>query len=238
LMAEARVRNLDSYNHKMLQKKQDILPRIVILVDELADLMMSAPDQTEHSLIRLAQMARATGIHMIVATQRPSTDIVTGLIKANFPARIAFAVASGVDSRVVLDANGAEDLLGKGDMLFLDPSRSGLQRIQGTMISDSEIEKIISHWQKITSGAEKTESPWDNLVPETINETSDQLIEKAIGVVKAAGKASASLIQRRLRVGYPRAARLIIGPSVGSGKDRELLIEPDRDMTESEMDDV
>lgn len=246
LMAEARVRNLDSYNHKMQQKKQDTLPRIVILVDELADLMMSAPDQTEHSLIRLAQMARATGIHMIVATQRPSTDIVTGLIKANFPARIAFAVASGVDSRVVLDANGAEDLLGKGDMLFLDPSRSGLQRIQGTMISDSEIEKIISHWQKITNGAEKTESPWDNLVPETINETSDQLIEKAIGVVKAAGKASASLLQRRLRVGYPRAARLIdeleemgiIGPSVGSGKDRELLIEPDRDMTESNMDDV
>jgi S-DNA-T family DNA segregation ATPase FtsK/SpoIIIE len=235
LMAEAKVRNLEGYNRKMLQKKQDTLPRIVILVDELADLMMSAPDQTEHSLIRLAQMARATGIHMIVATQRPSTDIVTGLIKANFPARIAFAVASSVDSRVILDSNGAEDLLGKGDMLFMDPTRSGLQRIQGIMISDTEVEKIISHWQKMTKGTGDTSAPWENLISEATLETSDQLVEKAIGVVKAAGKASASLLQRRLRVGYPRAARLIdeleemgiIGPSVGSGKDRELLVDAD-----------
>jgi S-DNA-T family DNA segregation ATPase FtsK/SpoIIIE len=219
----------------MLQKKQDTLPRIVILVDELADLMMSAPDQTEHSLIRLAQMARATGIHMIVATQRPSTDIVTGLIKANFPARISFAVASSVDSRVILDANGAEDLLGKGDMLFMDPTKSGLQRIQGIMISDTEVEKIISHWQKMTNGAGDASAPWENLISEATLEASDQLIDKAIGVVKAAGKASASLLQRRLRVGYPRAARLIdeleemgiIGPSVGSGKDRELLVDDD-----------
>ncbi len=231
LMAEAKVRNLESYNRKMLQKKQDTLPRIVIFIDELADLMMSAPDQTEHSLIRLAQMARATGIHMIVATQRPSTDIVTGLIKANFPARIAFAVASGVDSRVILDANGAEDLLGKGDMLFLDPSRSGLQRAQGTLISDSEIDKLIFHWQKISHGSLPTEAPWEGMVTEETYEASDQLIEKAIGVVRAAGKASASLLQRRLKVGFPRAARLmdeledmgIIGPSVGSGKDREVL---------------
>jgi len=235
LMAEAKVRNLESYNRKMLQKKQDTLPRIVILVDELADLMMSAPDQTEHSLIRLAQMARATGIHMIVATQRPSTDIVTGLIKANFPARISFAVASSVDSRVILDANGAEDLLGKGDMLFMDPTKSGLQRIQGIMISDTEVEKIISHWQKMTNGAGDASAPWENLISEASLEASDQLIDKAIGVVKAAGKASASLLQRRLRVGYPRAARLIdeleemgiIGPSVGSGKDRELLVDDD-----------
>jgi S-DNA-T family DNA segregation ATPase FtsK/SpoIIIE len=245
LMAEARVRNLEGYNRKMLQKKQDTLPRIVILVDELADLMMSAPDQTEHSLIRLAQMARATGIHMIVATQRPSTDIVTGLIKANFPARIAFAVASSVDSRVILDSNGAEDLLGKGDMLFMDPTKSGLQRIQGIMISDVEVEKIINHWQKITSKAEETSAPWENLISEATMETSDQLIEKAIGVVKAAGKASASLLQRRLRVGYPRAARLIdeleemgiIGPSVGSGKDRELLVDSDDDQSNSMPED-
>ncbi len=245
LMAEAKVRNLEGYNRKMLQKKQDTLPRIVILVDELADLMMSAPDQTEHSLIRLAQMARATGIHMIVATQRPSTDIVTGLIKANFPARIAFAVASSVDSRVILDSNGAEDLLGKGDMLFLDPTKSGLQRIQGIMISDAEVEKIISHWQKMTSGATEASAPWENLISEATLEGSDQLIENAIGVVKAAGKASASLLQRRLRVGYPRAARLIdeleemgiIGPSVGSGKDRELLVDADDSQVTSATDD-
>jgi S-DNA-T family DNA segregation ATPase FtsK/SpoIIIE len=231
LMAEAKVRNLESYNRRMIQKKQDTLPRIILFVDELADLMMSAPDQTEHSLIRLAQMARATGIHMVVATQRPSTDIVTGLIKANFPARIAFAVASGVDSRVILDTNGAEDLLGKGDMLFLDPTKSGLQRVQGTLISDSEIDKIIFHWQKISHGTASTEAPWEGMVTEATYEASDQLIEKAIGVVRAAGRASASLLQRRLKVGFPRAARLmdeledmgIIGPSVGSGKDREVL---------------
>ena len=175
LMAEAKVRNLESYNRKMLQKKQDTLPRIIIFIDELADLMMSAPDQTEHSVIRLAQMARATGIHMVVATQRPSTDIVTGLIKANFPARIAFAVASGVDSRVILDASGAEDLLGKGDMLFLDPTKSGLQRIQGTLISDSEIDKLIFHWQKISHGAVSKEAPWEGMVSEATYEASDQL---------------------------------------------------------------
>jgi DNA segregation ATPase FtsK/SpoIIIE, S-DNA-T family len=237
LMAENKVRNLESYNRKMIQKKQDTLPRIIIFVDELADLMMSAPDQTEHSLIRLAQMARATGIHMVVATQRPSTDIVTGLIKANFPARIAFSVASGVDSRVILDANGAEDLLGKGDMLFLDPTRSGLQRIQGTLISDSEIDKLIFHWQKISHGVATLEAPWEGMVSEATYEASDQLIEKAIGVVRTAGKASASLLQRRLKVGFPRAARLmdeledmgIIGPSVGSGKDREVLSASDEE---------
>jgi len=244
LMADAKVRNLESYNRKMLQKKQDTLPRIIIFVDELADLMMSAPDQTEHSVIRLAQMARATGIHMVVATQRPSTDIVTGLIKANFPARIAFAVASGIDSRVILDASGAEDLLGKGDMLFLDPTKSGLQRVQGTLISDSEIDKLIFHWQKISHGSTSGEAPWEGMVSEATYEASDQLIEKAIGVVRAAGKASASLLQRRLKVGFPRAARLmdeledmgIIGPSVGSGKDREVFVEPGDTESSTEED--
>lgn len=242
LMAEAKVRNLESYNHKMRQKQQDTLPRIVVFIDELADLMMSAPDQTEHSLIRLAQMARATGIHLVVATQRPSTDILTGLIKANFPARLAFAVASGVDSRVILDTSGAEDLLGKGDMLFLNPTRSGLQRVQGTLISDSEIDKICFHWQKISHGAVGTEAPWEGMVTEETYEASDQLIEKAIAVVSAAGKASASLLQRRLKVGFPRAARLmdeledmgIIGPSLGGGKDREVLIDPEDEPTDLE----
>lgn len=238
LLAEAKARNLESYNHKMLQKKKSTLPRIVILIDELADLMMSAPDQTEHSITRLAQMARATGIHLIVATQRPSTDVVTGLIKANFPARIAFAVASSVDSRVILDTNGAEDLLGRGDMLFVDPQRSGLQRMQGIIVSDMEIEKIQSHWQKMShAGENPVEAPWEGLVQDSTLEDSDKLIEEAISVVRAAGKASASLLQRRLRIGYPRAARLIdeleemgvVGPSVGSGKDRDVLIEPEVD---------
>ncbi len=231
LLAEAKARNLESYNQKMLQKKKAILPRIVILIDELADLMMSAPDQTEHSLIRLAQMARATGIHLVVATQRPSTDVVTGLIKANFPARISFAVASGVDSRVILDTGGAEDLLGRGDMLFLDPQRSGLQRLQGIIVSDMEIEKIENHWQKMNHAENDVEAPWEKMVQGTGIEDSDQLIEQAISVVRSAGKASASLLQRRLRIGYPRAARLIdeleemgvVGPAVGSGKERDVL---------------
>ena len=240
ILAEARVRNLESYNQKMLQRKKPTLPRIVILIDELADLMMSAPDQTEHSLIRLAQMARATGIHLVVATQRPSTDVVTGLIKANFPARISFAVASSVDSRVILDSNGAEDLLGKGDMLFLDPQRSGLKRLQGIIVSDSEIEKVMNHWQKMSRSTEASPAPWEELVEVSGSEDSDRLIEQAIAVVKAAGKASTSLLQRRLRVGYPRAARLIdeleemgiVGPSVGSGRDRDVLV--DRDDAEDE----
>jgi len=236
LLAEARARNLENYNHKMLQKKRPTLPRIVILIDELADLMMSAPDQTEHSITRLAQMARATGIHLIVATQRPSVDVVTGLIKANFPARIAFAVASSTDSRVILDTNGAEDLLGRGDMLLLDPQRSGLQRMQGIIVSDMEIEKIQNHWQKMCRAEEgSSEAPWEGLVQDSTTEDSDKLIEEAISIVSAAGKASASLLQRRLRIGYPRAARLIdeleemgvVGPAVGSGKERDVLIEPE-----------
>ncbi|MCX6054021.1 MAG: DNA translocase FtsK [Chloroflexi bacterium] len=236
LLAEAKVRNLESYNRKMLQKKQGTLPRIVILIDELADLMMSAPDQTEHSLIRLAQMARATGIHLVVATQRPSTDVVTGLIKANFPARISFAVASSVDSRVILDSNGAESLLGKGDMLFLDPTKSGLTRVQGIIINDLEVEKVINHWKRMSPAPEGSKAPWESMAEEITVEEGDKLVDQAIGVVKAAGKASVSLLQRRLRVGYPRAARLIdeleemgiVGPSQGSGKDREVFLPSDK----------
>lgn len=244
LLADAKARNIETYNQKMRQRKQPTMPRIVILIDELADLMMSAPDQTEHSLIRLAQMARATGMHLVVATQRPSTDVVTGLIKANFPARISFAVASSVDSRVVLDANGAETLLGKGDMLYLDPGKSGLQRIQGILIGDGEIEKVINHWQKMTQLKTETVAPWESLTEVAGDSDGDQLVEQAIGVVKAAGKASVSLLQRRLRIGYPRAARLmdeledlgVVGPSVGSGRDREVIFDGD-EMDESNLDD-
>ena len=242
LLAEVRARNLAGYNLKMRQKKKPPLPRIVIIIDELADLMMSAPDQTEHSLIRLAQMARATGIHMVVATQRPSTDVITGLIKANFPARISFAMASSIDSRVILDANGAENLLGRGDMLFLDPAKSGLQRLQGVIVSDSEIEKIQKHWQTAQDTIEVRPPPWEELVEEIGSVDSDALTEQAIAVVRTAGKASTSLLQRRLRIGFPRAARLmdeleemgVIGPAVGSGKEREVLLdnEPEDDLRE------
>jgi S-DNA-T family DNA segregation ATPase FtsK/SpoIIIE len=175
-------------------------------------------------------------IHLVVATQRPSTDVVTGLIKANFPARISFAMASAVDSRVILDSNGAESLLGKGDMLFLDPARAGLQRLQGIIVSDNEIEKIIEHWQSMVHLPEEP-APWEELVVDAGDGDVDELLERAINVVQAAGKASTSLLQRRLRIGFPRAARLIdeledmgiIGPAVGSGKEREVLVESNRD---------
>jgi len=240
----AHARDLTDYNQKMRRKNQPTLPHIVILIDELADLMMSAPDQTEHSLIRLAQMARATGIHLVVATQRPSTEVVTGLIKANFPARIAFLVASSVDSRVILDANGAETLLGKGDMLLLDPQKSALQRAQGVMVSDREIEKILTHWQNVSRKVPEA-APWEALIEgpgSSLEDVSDALIEQAIAVVKTAGKASASLLQRRLRVGYPRAARLldeleergVVGPAVGSGKDREVWLSDEDEDTSGE----
>jgi DNA segregation ATPase FtsK/SpoIIIE, S-DNA-T family len=234
LLEGAHARDLDTYN-KRLSKKKDAfpLPRIVVLIDELADLMMSAPDQTEHNLVRLAQMARATGIHLIVATQRPSTDVVTGLIKANFPARMAFAVASGVDSRVILDTTGAESLLGRGDMLFLNPETGTPARAQGVMITDMEIERIIAHWQKnaeISTGA----PPWEQLLTEPEENEDEGLIEKATSIVRQSQRASASMLQRRLRIGYPRAARLldqleelgVVGPSLGGGKERDVLLGP------------
>jgi DNA segregation ATPase FtsK/SpoIIIE, S-DNA-T family len=167
LLESAHARDLNSYNKKVTRKADgQPLPRIVVLIDELADLMMSAPDQTEHNLVRLAQMARATGIHLVVATQRPSTDVVTGLIKANFPARLAFAVASGIDSRVILDYTGAESLLGRGDMLFLNPEVGNPVRAQGVMITDMEIERIISYWQKNRDVDAAGVPPWEKLLQE------------------------------------------------------------------------
>jgi S-DNA-T family DNA segregation ATPase FtsK/SpoIIIE len=209
-----------------------------VIIDELADLMMSAPDQTEHNLVRLAQMARATGIHLVVATQRPSTDVVTGLIKANFPARLAFAVASSIDSRVILDSTGAETLLGRGDMLFLDPEVGHPNRAQGVMVTDSEIEKIIMHWQQVSEIPAEDTPPWEKLLQEPVEGGDDALIEEAISLVRDSQRASASLLQRRLRIGYPRAARLLdqleemglVGPSPGGGREREVLIEPDAEV--------
>ncbi len=241
LLEQAHARDLEAYNRKMEKRNLETLPRIVVLVDELADLMMSAPDQTEASLVRLAQLARATGIHLIVATQRPSTDVITGLIKANFPARIAFTVASSIDSRVILDTPGAETLLGKGDMLFLNPEAGAPIRAQGILIADQEVERVINIWQKMSpqEGAEKP-APWEEILTQDEN-SPDQLVQQAITVVRGSQKASASLLQRRLHIGYPRAARLIdeleemgvIGPSQGGGREREVLIDPEDEEAES-----
>ena len=234
LLEADRARDLEAYNRKVSRKKDGMpLPRIVVLIDELADLMMSTPDQTEHNLVRLAQMARATGIHLIVATQRPSTDVVTGLIKANFPARLAFAVASGVDSRVILDTTGAESLLGRGDMLFLNPEVGNPIRAQGVMITDMEIERLIAHWQK-NAEAGNAAPPWEKLLSEPDENEDEGLIEQAVSIVRQSQRASASLLQRRLRIGYPRAARLldqleemgVVGPSQGGGKERDVLVSP------------
>lgn len=237
LLEAASVRDLEGYNKRLLRRKEGIpLPRIVVLIDELADLMMSAPDQTEHNLVRLAQMARATGIHLVVATQRPSTEIVTGLIKANFPARLSFAVASNIDSRVILDSPGAETLLGHGDMLFLNPEVGNPIRAQGVMITDLEIERIISFWQKSNSRSDER-PPWESILSEPDEGEDGILIEEAIAILKKEKRASASLLQRKLRIGYPRAARLldrleemnIVGPSTGGGRDRDVLLESEED---------
>jgi S-DNA-T family DNA segregation ATPase FtsK/SpoIIIE len=241
LLESGHARDLEAYNRKVTRKADGkALPRIVVLIDELADLMMSAPDVTEHNLVRLAQMARATGIHLVVATQRPSTDVVTGLIKANFPARLAFAVASGIDSRVILDYTGAESLLGRGDMLFLNPEVGNPIRAQGVLITDTEIERIISHWQKSDIEVDDT-PPWEKLLQEPGEGEDDGLIEQAISIVRTSQRASASLLQRRLRVGYPRAARLldqleemgVVGPSQGGGKERDVLVS-EEDLSDEE----
>ena len=172
--AEIHARDLDAYNRKVEKLGDDPLPRIVVIIDELADLMMTAATQTEPAIVRLAQLARATGIHLIVATQRPSTDVVTGLIKANFPARIAFAVTSNTDSRVILDTPGAENLLGRGDMLFLNPEAGTPIRAQGVFVSDDEIDHIVEHWQKELPEKLENGSPWEQIIEEQ-EEGGDEL---------------------------------------------------------------
>jgi S-DNA-T family DNA segregation ATPase FtsK/SpoIIIE len=238
-------RNIDTYNNKMRKKKDgEIMPRIVVMIDELADLMMMAPSQTEFTLVRLAQMARAVGIHLVVATQRPSTDVVTGLIKANFPARMSFAVASSIDSRVVLDMNGAESLLGNGDMLYLSPEASSPVRTQGCWVTTDELDRVIKSWREI-SDIEPEEliiPPWEKTIDEKAElDEYDDLIKDAFRIVRDSQRASTSLIQRKLRIGYPRAARLMdelsalgyVGPSKGSGIEREVFITSDEEFGES-----
>lgn len=249
LFAQEGTRNIIGYNEKVAKENRDTLPYIVLIIDELADLMMMAPDEVERTITRIAQMARATGIHLIIATQRPSVDVVTGLIKANFPARIAFAVTSQIDSRVILDSPGAERLLGKGDMLYMAADSAKLQRLQGVFVSDQEMNRLVRFWRGANYSAEREpRTPAQvntDLVQQPLWEEykamekggsdpqgkDDELLEKAVEVVREQGKASVSLLQRRLRIGYSRAARLIdemeeqgiIGPDEG-GKGRPILV--------------
>ncbi|MEJ5309719.1 MAG: DNA translocase FtsK 4TM domain-containing protein [Anaerolineae bacterium] len=244
LFSETVARNLDDYNRKMARKGEPTLPRIVVFIDELADLMLSTPEETERTLTRIAQMARATGIHLVVATQRPSTDVVTGLIKANFPARVSFATTSNVDSRVIIDTPGAESLLGRGDMLFLPPDASAPQRVQGCYISDEELEALIRFWQK-SAGATPAKPPWeviaqtkgpDSLRLEGQSEDAD-LLERAVALAKSRGNISTSGLQRQLRISYPRAARLmeemeqmgLVGPQESAGRKRHVILGDDNE---------
>ncbi|HBF36676.1 MAG TPA: cell division protein FtsK [Firmicutes bacterium] len=229
LFAEARVRDLDKYNAQI--GEGETLPYIVVIIDELADLMMLAPVDVEDCICRLAQMARATGIHLVVATQRPSVDVITGLIKANISSRIAFAVSSQIDSRTILDSVGAERLLGRGDMLFSPIGSMKPRRVQGALVMEKEIEAVIEHWKN--QGGPKYQEHFLNIPDkkEVVVETEDELLWDAVRVVIDYGSASASVLQRRLKIGYTRAARLVdlmeakrmIGPYEGS-KPREVYI--------------
>ncbi len=233
LFAENNVRDIGGYNDKMIREEKESLPKIVIIIDELADLMMVAPGQVEDSICRLAQMARAAGMHLIVATQRPSVDVITGVIKANIPSRIAFSVSSQADSRTILDMGGAEKLLGKGDMLFYPVGAAKPKRVQGSFISDKEVERIVKFIkdQSIeTSYEDEIVEKLENDYKEVDNSV-DELLEEAIDLVVQIGQASVSMLQRRFRVGYNRAARLIdameergvVGGHEGS-KPRQVLL--------------
>jgi S-DNA-T family DNA segregation ATPase FtsK/SpoIIIE len=246
--AKVGARNITDYNARIKLQGGRKLPFLLIVIDELADLMMIAPDETERTITRLAQLARATGIHMILATQRPSVDVVTGLIKANFPARIAFAVASGVDSRVILDQPGAERLLGRGDMLYQAPDAGAPVRLQGVFVSDHEIQKLVDYWKAqipeaspyAVAGAPtevvdavpeniplKQKPLWEEMEPAE----GDPLLNDAIDLVRREGRASVSMLQRRMRIGYTRAARLvdvmedrgIVAPPESNSQVRQVL---------------
>ena len=286
LLNKAGVRDLERFNAYLRKLGEEILPYVVVIIDEMADLMMAAPEEVEKHVIRLAQMARAVGIHMIIATQRPSVDVITGLIKANFPARIAFAVTSQIDSRVVLDVPGAENLLGRGDMLFMAPDASKLERLQGAFLDDAETNRIVRYWQNfhnletyiqeqqgngqgrlegeqiplftpdpLSSPLEERELPAtegsahrsegeslqllehddeQHLLHDQSQdgEGRDGLFDEAVQVVSEAGRGSVTILQRKLRVGYNRASRLleqleaagILGPDRGRSLGREVYL--------------
>jgi len=230
LFAAAGVRDIGRYNDLA---EENALPLIVIIIDELADLMMVAPVDVEDAICRLAQMARAAGLHLVLATQRPSVDVITGTIKANIPSRISFSVSSQVDSRTILDMAGAEKLLGKGDMLYYPVGAAKPVRIQGAFIADQEVEELVAYL-KIQSEPEYTDgvTAYDDLGDKRSRESfEDELLEDAVRMVLETGQASVSMLQRKFRVGYTRAARLIdtmeemgiVGPNIGS-KAREILM--------------
>ncbi|MBK8905626.1 MAG: DNA translocase FtsK [Anaerolineaceae bacterium] len=240
MFAQVNARNIGGYNRKVAgDKTRKKFPYIAVFIDELADLMHTYPGDVERTLCRLAQMARATGIHLVVATQRPSTDVITGLIKANFPARLSFAVASNVDSRVILDTPGADQLLGKGDMLFLSPEASAPARVQGVFPADAEIERIVNFWRQNTpAGFEPMPAPWESLIAKyALLDETDSLLEAAIELAQKNDTISASFLQRKLRLGYPRAARLIehlyemglVDDPQSGGKTRRTLVDEDDD---------
>ncbi|MBE0689666.1 MAG: DNA translocase FtsK, partial [Anaerolineae bacterium] len=272
----AGARNIDDFN-KHMPSGEVLMPYIVVIIDELADLMMLAPEETERVITRLAALARATGIHLVIATQRPSVDVVTGLIKANFPTRIAFAVAGSVDSRVILDQPGAERLLGRGDMLYMSSNAPAPQRLQGVFVSDTEISNITRFWRQQMDDSDRAGAGRLNLSQFALDEMSkengrssgggfgnnqvrqqafwdresgpssfvasqesddddmgdgeDEMYDEAVKLVRTLKKASVSLLQRRLRIGYTRAARLIdvmeekgvVGPSQSGSTPREVI---------------
>jgi S-DNA-T family DNA segregation ATPase FtsK/SpoIIIE len=249
--AKLGARHIADYNQRRRDESADILPYLVVVIDELADLMMVAPDQTERLIARMAQLARATGIHLVISTQRPSVDVVTGIIKANFPARIAFAVASGTDSRVILDTPGAERLLGRGDMLFQAPDAPAPVRLQGVYLAESEIIRIVNYWKafagsapqaRMSSERDQSEGPsdgvplkqmpiWDEIGEIQEQEEQDEIFDEAVALVRRRKRASISMLQRRLRIGYTRAARIIedmesrgiISPPKGGAHHRDVL---------------
>ncbi|MDE1970191.1 MAG: DNA translocase FtsK [Patescibacteria group bacterium] len=254
MLLEEKTRDIDAYNEKMALQKKEFMPYIIIVIDELADLMASFGKVVEAYIVRLAQMSRAVGIHLVVSTQRPSVDVITGLIKANIPSRIALQVVSQIDSRTILDTMGAEKLLGNGDMLYLAPDASKPKRLQGVYVSDEEVKRLVGFWikQKVgggeVSGLEQVlrqDKSNNDTIPGGVtssfvdfdsmgndDEANDDMYDQALQVVREAKKASASLLQRRLRVGYARAARLldllenkgIIGPGDGA-KPREVYVD-------------
>ncbi len=272
LCSKANCRDLERYNSYLVKRNEKPLPFIVVIVDEMADLMMAAPEDVEKHICRLAQMARAVGIHVIIATQRPSVDVITGLIKANFPSRIAFAVSSQIDSRVILDEPGAERLLGRGDMLFRPPDASRLERVQGTFLNDEEISRSVRYWKGIrsldgmvTPEDDAAMSPVDVEMPDLdglshalpksqplaqdvasqpalfaeieqmkAKDSRDELFGEAIEIVKSSGRGSVSLLQRKLRIGYSRASRLvdqleeagILSADQGGNQGRIVLVAP------------
>ena len=256
LLSDSGTKNIEGYN-KLMQKKIDSgdttakkIPYIVVLIDELADLMLVAAKEVEDSIMRITQMARAAGIHLIVATQRPSTDVITGVVKANIPSRISFAVSSSIDSRTILDMTGAEKLIGKGDMLFLPMGEGTPTRIQGSFVSEEEVQKVVDY--TIKQQKAKYDETFTNITDKPVGASSydekddkydDPLYNEIVDFVIKSGKTSASLLQRRFRLGYNRAARMIdlleergiVGPPNGS-KPREVLVKYD-DKSDSEEED-